>query len=452
MSIRPDIHSQTKKTIFSVYKYFKKLSNDKSNLEVANFFKQAQQMTAEACEVSIATVRRITSEASKSSCSESEEGPKFTSPRKTFKRVKYATDIDDFDVDIVRRTVHEFYDNREYPTTQKILSAYKEKTGYSGSRTSMWRILRSLNFKYKKCNDGRRFLMERNDIVAMRVKFLRKMCNLRQSNDTRTIVYLDETWVNQNHSRGQIWQNSQNTEGLKVPTGKGGRLLICHAGSSKFGFVNGSKLVLRCKSSATHPDYHTQMNATIFKKWFIDMLNHLEEPCVIVMDNASYHSVLSVNYPKSNAIKSSVQQWLRENGVDFSPLETLSELRERVKSLIPKEKKYELDEIALQMGHEVVRLPPYHCQYNPIELIWAQVKGEVAKNNKTFKFDDVEKLLNDALDSVTVDNWKKCTDHCHKLQDDDFIKEGLRDEILTPIILTINPDDSSDSESDSEEF
>jgi len=58
--------------------------------------------------------------------------------------------------------------------------------------------------------------MERNDIVAMRVKFLRKMCNLRQTNDTRPIVYLDETWVNQNHSRGQIWQNALNTEGLKL--------------------------------------------------------------------------------------------------------------------------------------------------------------------------------------------------------------------------------------------
>ncbi|CAI6375776.1 unnamed protein product [Macrosiphum euphorbiae] len=84
------------------------------------------------------------------------------------------------------------------------------------------------------------------------------------------------------------------------------------------------------------------MNAAMFKKWFIDMLNHLEEPCVIVMDNASYHSVLSVNYPKSNAIKSIVKQWLRENGVDFSPLETLSELRKRVKSLIPKEKNMNL--------------------------------------------------------------------------------------------------------------
>jgi len=99
------------------------------------------------------------------------------------------------------------------------------------------------------------------------------------------------------------------------------------------------------------------MNVAIFKEWFINMLNKLEEPCVIVMDNSSYHSVFSVNYPKSNGTKSNVQQWLREKRVDFSPLETLSKLRERVKSLIPREEIYELDEIALQMSHEVIRLP-----------------------------------------------------------------------------------------------
>lgn len=53
----------------------------------------------------------------------------------------------------------------------------------------------------------------------------------------------------------------------------------------------------------------------------------------------------------------------------------LPKLHERVKQLIPQEKKYELDEIALSMGHKVIRLQPYHCQYNPIELIWAQIKS-----------------------------------------------------------------------------
>jgi len=236
-----------------------------------------------------------------------------------------------------------------------------------------------------------------------------------------------------------------------VPTGKGSRLIICHAGSSSFGFVAGSKLVFRCQSG-TNVDYHTQMNSTIFKEWFVKMLNHLEEPSIIVMDNASYHSTLTVNYPKSNAKKSDIQHWLSDKNIDFSPLETVSELRERVKAATPKEKEYELDGIALQMGHSVVRLPPYHCQYNPIELIWAQIKNKVAELNTTFKIADVEKLVNEVIDSVTVEDWKRCVKHCEELQESDFIKEGLRDEILEPIIITINPDETSDSEDDDEDF
>jgi hypothetical protein len=64
---------------------------------------------------------------------------------------------------------------------------------------------------------------------------------------------------------------------------------------------------------------------------------------------------------------------------------------------------------------------------------------------------DVEKLVNEVIDSVTAEDWKRCVKHCEKLQDDDFIKEGLRDEILEPIILTINPDESSDDNKDDDE-
>ncbi|XP_063221964.1 uncharacterized protein LOC134530754 isoform X3 [Bacillus rossius redtenbacheri] len=37
-------------------------------------------------------------------------------------------------------------------------------------------------------------------------------------------------------------------------------------------------------------DYHGEMNGETFLMWFEDMLVHLEEPSVIIMDNASYHS------------------------------------------------------------------------------------------------------------------------------------------------------------------
>jgi len=34
------------------------------------------------------------------------------------------------------------------------------------------------------------------------------------------------------------------------------------------------------------------------------------------------------------------------------------------------------------------------------------------QKNVSFKIVDVEKLVNEALDAVTVDSWKKCVSHC----------------------------------------
>lgn len=96
------------------------------------------------------------------------------------------------------------------------------------------------------------------------------------------------------------------------------------------------------------------------------------------------------------------------------------------------------------MGHEVIRLSLYHCQYNPIELIWGQVKIQVTKNN-TFKMVDIEKLTHQALDSVTQHDWEKCLRHAEALQAQDNEKEIIRDSMLEPIILTLLPDDSDGS-------
>lgn len=127
----------------------------------------------------------------------------------------------------------------EYPTAQLILNELKKKMpNYEGSVWSVRTLLKNLNFSFKKCNNGRKMLLKRNDIVVLRCKFLRNICTLRQRKDSWPVIYLDETWVNQNHSRTHIciWKNNKRTEGLKVPTGKGGRLIITHAGSSRYGF------------------------------------------------------------------------------------------------------------------------------------------------------------------------------------------------------------------------
>ena len=43
-----------------------------------------------------------------------------------------------------------------------------------------------------------------------------------------------------------------------------------------------------------------------------------------------------------------------------------------------------------------------------IELIWAQVKDYVARNNTTFNIKDAKRLLVEVVQSITSEQWQKC--------------------------------------------
>ncbi|GBM40677.1 hypothetical protein AVEN_159653-1 [Araneus ventricosus] len=132
------------------------------------------------------------------------------------------------------------------------------------------------------------------------MRFLRKTHNMRKDSLSRPVIYLNETWVNVNHSPKFIWQSSPSQRGLKVPLGKGSRLIICHAGSANQGFIPAVQLVFQSKSTV---DYHEEMKSKVFKKWFLDLLRGLDEPCVIVMDNTSYHSAYAEKIPSTKTKK-----------------------------------------------------------------------------------------------------------------------------------------------------
>jgi transposase len=57
-------------------------------------------------------------------------------------------------------------------------------------------------------------------------------------------------------------------------------------------------------------------------------------------------------------------------------------------------------------AHSVLRLPPYHPDLNPIELIWALVKNYVATHNVTFNVTGVCKIAVDKFNNVEVEEWK----------------------------------------------
>lgn len=93
------------------------------------------------------------------------------------------------------------------------------------------------------------------------------------------------------------------------------------------------------------------------------------------MDNARYHS--SSNAPKQNQRKGEIYKWLveqKENGL-ITELKSEQEYRkfelwDIVVDLKSKHNFYKVDELASNRGHEVVRLAPYNCDLNPIELVW----------------------------------------------------------------------------------
>ena len=439
---RQVLHRQAREMIYKVHCYFQREAEKHVDFpHVA----RVQERTAEACGVGIRTVQRIVNETKQSL--DASGSVVLKSPGKKHKRNKPVCDLDNFNKDVLRRTVFDMYTAGEFPTADKLVKKMKEKIGFAGSVSSMLRILKGLGFRYKMCNNGRKFLMERSDIAAARATFLRKIHEVRMAG--HNIFYLDETWVNQNHTRPSCWVMSDGSGGLKVPTGKGGRLIICHAGSAVTGFIPQSKLVFKCKKKSSNSDYHSEMNAETFEKWFIeDFLPYLPPASYIVMDNASYHSRLRDKPPTTSSKKADIIAWLSENKIQCGEKETRNELLMKVKAN-RSPKIYELDAIAFEKGHNVIRLPPYHCQYNPIELIWAQVKGYVADRNTTFRIADTERLVHEAIDTVSVSAWESCVRHAEKIQEDDYNRELLIDTALEPIIIDLQDSETSQSELES---
>ena len=110
--------------------------------------------------------------------------------------------------------------------------------------------------------------------------------------------------------------------------------------------------------------------------------------------------------PNFSQKKAVLHHYLTQHSIPFSAPDTKKVLYEKIK-----QKKtpviYKTDNIAHLHGHEVLRTPVRHCELNPIELIWAQVKGFVAKNNTTFRLKDVKEFTYAAFGKITKDVWAK---------------------------------------------
>ena len=270
------------------------------------------------------------------------------------------------------------------------------------------------------------------------------------------VIYLNETWANALDGVEKMWVEDDlraiggTKGGIRKPSGKGSRLITCilHAGSEN-GWINGADLVFQSKKATG--DYHDEMTSEHFEEWFHDsfsLMPNIPANSLIVMDNAPYHSRRLEPVPTMSSRKQIMQDWLTARGIEFPETALKRELYTLIKmsNFTPK---HAVDEMTKAAGHEVVHLPLYHCELNPIELAWSQVKRYIKENNQLFTLKAVKELTYRA-------NWKKLVEHVErafedKYWHDDGLQEECIDEFIDEFIISVGgSDDETSSESSSE--
>ena len=97
----------------------------------------------------------------------------------------------------------------------------------------------------------------------------------------------------------------------------------------------------------------------------------------------------------------------------------------------------------------MLRLPPYHSDLNPIELIWAYQKKHVATKNNAFNLTKAEALFKEAREMAEMNGlWERCVEHTTKLEDEYWTNDGIMDELDSLVVDVTDVDDIDDVDDD----
>lgn len=273
-------------------------------------------------------------------------------------------------------------------------------------------------------------LKEKDHVIVARQRYLRTLRRNRGATSggvLRPEVYVDESYINKNHSNDVVWYWHDDGPWIQKPTGKGERLIILEAITAQ-GWVAGARVVF--KSTRKTGDYHGQMNGELFHRWFRDqLLPQLPAQSLIVLDNASYHNVLAAHSaPTPACSKERIRTWLEANGLPCREDCLKVELVALVNKLAPAPT-YVIDELAAQSGHDVVRTPPYHPELQPIETCWGVLKNEVARHCD-FTMDNLKLQLDRAFDKITAQTCQRIIKKVRVIEDQFWREDALMDQGL----------------------
>ena len=353
-----------------------------------------------------------------------------------------------------------------------VLCQFLSEQGYTFSKWQLLRLLHHLGYYYGQ-GERRNLLHESPNNIAFRCRYLRfRFANLEGKNNIprRPEVFLDESYCHLHHISRNTWVPHQ---GVVLTPGHGplvvifGAIVIFRNGSSNklYGELvpnsvhiwdpaikppsnRGRKrnyaeewndipdVVKDANIVPNQIDYHGNFNAEIFESLFSTLCKTLHEkygPVDIHMDGASYHKRRTENIPTSSTKKNEIVDWLTAHNISFSSELRRPELYELVqmnKEKIP----FSCVEIAKQYNHQVFFTPPYHCELQPIEGIWAVVKGEVASLGPHTNLLSIRNTLLNAFKNkinshVIVGFWRKALKNAKEYFDSDENLQLINEEI-----------------------
>ncbi len=129
----------------------------------------------------------------------------------------------------------------------------------------------------------------------------------------------------------------------------------------------------------------------------------------ITMDNAPYHSRKSIKVPCASNNITEICEWLDKNGIPHPLKDNIMKADD---SGI--HDKFAVEEICERHDQTVIRLPPYHCHRNAIEMGWSKVKSHLRGEQVTSIANEAEERIRETVDRVTKEDWTKYCNHIDK--------------------------------------
>ena len=149
-----------------------------------------------------------------------------------------------------------------------------------------------------------------------------------------------------------------------------------------------------------------------------------------------------------NTLKADMINFMKDHGIRVpQPIPIKAVLLEKIKMANIK-KRFVIDEMASKKGHQVLRLPPYHCCLNPIEMVWHHLKANVrCQNVYSDSPEKVLDLIRHVCDKITPDDCSLYVEHVKKEQESFRERDNFLDYEIEKCVFVVEPNSSSDESS-----